>query len=208
MQRRYRTFQRVQVPSVEIDQLDTVVIPGVEKGDRLVESPEVKVSVREASNLTGRSESEQTAPKTLIVVDAEPFPPGRRSASSTKELIACSRRGYRGLRRRHAKKEWIEKARIHSRVAKAFPHSEGVTYKPTTAKSRRACEWGGWGRLSVDEPGQHNPDRSEGPWGHWSEVAVTHRALDPALTGIIEYATKVTKGGRKPLEQRVCREQA
>ena len=32
-------------------------------------------------------------------------------------------------------------------------------------KSRCAREWGGWGRLSVDGPGQHNPDRSEGPWG-------------------------------------------
>ena len=32
-------------------------------------------------------------------------------------------------------------------------------------KSGCAREWGGWGRLSVDGPGQHNPDRSEGPWG-------------------------------------------
>jgi hypothetical protein len=33
------------------------------------------------------------------------------------------------------------------------------------AKSGCAYEWGGWGRLSDDGPGQHNPDRSEGPWG-------------------------------------------
>ncbi len=33
------------------------------------------------------------------------------------------------------------------------------------AKSGCAREWGGWGRLSDDGPGQHNPDRSEGPWG-------------------------------------------
>ena len=33
------------------------------------------------------------------------------------------------------------------------------------AKSRCACEWGGWGRLSDDGPGQNNPDPSEGPWG-------------------------------------------
>jgi len=33
------------------------------------------------------------------------------------------------------------------------------------AKSGCAREWGGWGRLSEDGPGQHNPDRSEGPWG-------------------------------------------
>src|SRR5215470_3590915 len=32
-------------------------------------------------------------------------------------------------------------------------------------KSRCACEWGGWGRISVDGPGQNNPDPSEGPWG-------------------------------------------
>jgi hypothetical protein len=32
-------------------------------------------------------------------------------------------------------------------------------------KSRCACEWGGWGRLSEDGPGQNNSDPSEGPWG-------------------------------------------
>jgi hypothetical protein len=35
----------------------------------------------------------------------------------------------------------------------------------TAGKSRRAREWVGWGRLSVEGPGQQNPDRSEGPWG-------------------------------------------
>ena len=35
-------------------------------------------------------------------------------------------------------------------------------------KSRCACEWNGWGRLSDDGPGQNNPDPSEGPWGRWS----------------------------------------
>ena len=32
-------------------------------------------------------------------------------------------------------------------------------------KSSCACEWGAWDQLSDDGPGQHNPDRSEGPWG-------------------------------------------
>ena len=32
-------------------------------------------------------------------------------------------------------------------------------------KSRCAREWGGWGRLSDDGPGQNNPDPSECPWG-------------------------------------------
>jgi hypothetical protein len=39
----------------------------------------------------------------------------------------------------------------------------GISRKAT--KSRCAGKWGGWGRLSEDGLGQHNPDRSEGPWG-------------------------------------------
>ena len=49
----------------------------------------------------------------------------------------------------------------------------------TAEKTRRACEWGGWGRLSVDGPGQNNPDRSEGPWGRAAgaaRMAASHRA--------------------------------
>ena len=46
-----------------------------------------------------------------------------------------------------------------SRTAKASRISRHAV------KSRCACEWGGWGRLSDDGPGQHNPDPSEGPWG-------------------------------------------
>ena len=33
------------------------------------------------------------------------------------------------------------------------------------AKSCGVGEWGGWGRVSAEGLGQHNPDRSEGPWG-------------------------------------------
>src|SRR5229473_4042959 len=49
-------------------------------------------------------------------------------------------------------------------------------------KSGCACEWGGWGRLSVDGPGQKNPDRSEGPWGRSAEAVrteVLRRATSP-----------------------------
>jgi len=44
-------------------------------------------------------------------------------------------------------------------TAKAFRISRWAV------KSGCACEWGGWGRLSVDGPRQKNSDRSEGPWG-------------------------------------------
>jgi hypothetical protein len=46
-----------------------------------------------------------------------------------------------------------------SRTAKASRLSRHAV------KSRCACEWGGWGRLSDDGSGQNNPDLSEGPWG-------------------------------------------
>ena len=46
-----------------------------------------------------------------------------------------------------------------SRTAKALRISR------TAVKSRCACERGGWGRLSDDGLGQHNPIRSEDPWG-------------------------------------------
>ena len=46
-----------------------------------------------------------------------------------------------------------------SRTAKALRISRHA------AKSRCACEWGAWGRLSDDGSGQHNPNPSEDPWG-------------------------------------------
>jgi hypothetical protein len=49
-----------------------------------------------------------------------------------------------------------------SRTAKA-PH-----ISRWAVKLRCACERGAWGRVSDDGPGQHNLDRSEGPWGRWS----------------------------------------
>ncbi len=42
---------------------------------------------------------------------------------------------------------------------------------------------GRMGPISVDGPGQHNPDRSEGPWGRRREVAVTDGATGPTLIG-------------------------
>src|SRR5215831_19014590 len=52
-----------------------------------------------------------------------------------------------------------------SRTAKA-PH-----INRRAAKLRCACERDGWGRLSDDGTGQHNLDRSEGPWSRAMQVA-------------------------------------
>ena len=60
-----------------------------------------------------------------------------------------------------------------SRTAKA------LRITGTAGKSRRACEWGGWGRLSDDGAGQNNPNRSEGPWGRAAcaaRMAASNRA--------------------------------
>src|SRR3954451_19905944 len=71
----------------------------------------------------------------------------------------------RGQRGRHVRTEWQRKPGTtrgsprRSRTAKASRISR------LAVKSRCAGEWGGWGRLSEDGPGQHNPDPSEGPWG-------------------------------------------
>src|SRR6266536_3316657 len=69
-----------------------------------------------------------------------------------------------------------------SRTAKASRISRHAV------KSRCACGWGGWGRLSDDGPGQHNPDPSEGPWGGGDppSKAVHDRVLGPTLRGITE----------------------
>jgi hypothetical protein len=53
--------------------VDTVVISGGGEGDRTVESPEVKASVREASNSAGCSESESASPERVDVGSAEPL---------------------------------------------------------------------------------------------------------------------------------------
>src|SRR5258708_33501103 len=53
------------------------------------------------------------------------------------------------------------------------------------AKLGCAREWGGWGRLSDDGPGQHNPDRSDGPWG---------RAGGSARTEVPNRASSLTQG--------------
>src|SRR4249919_3737882 len=67
-----------------------------------------------------------------------------------------------------------------SRTAKASRISRHA------AKSRCACEWGGWGRLSDDGPGHYNPDPSEGPWGRWSippHGGAVIASTDPTLCG-------------------------
>ena len=68
-----------------------------------------------------------------------------------------------------------------------------------TVKSGCAREWGGWGRLSVDGPGQNNPDRSEGPWG---------RAAESARTEVFRSASSLTQRRESRWQQRARRAMA
>ena len=78
-------------------------------------------------------------------------------------------------------------------------------------KARRACEWGGWGRVSGDGSGQHNPDRSEGPWGRAEEtarMAVSNRAIGPTQSGTPGWPRRARTTNANRKMDRVCREQA
>src|SRR4029079_6641093 len=67
-------------------------------------------------------------------------------------------------------------------------------------KSRCACEWGGWGRLSDDGPGHYNPNPSEGPWGGgvMTSKGVRNRVHGPTQCGTTAVTMRCTKGERKP----------
>ena len=84
-----------------------------------------------------------------------------------------------------------------SRTAKASRISRHA------AKSRCACEWGGWGRLSDDGLGQHNPASSEDPQGRWG-IPPYGGALSsprPAQYGITDADHEVHEGRRQTERQ-------
>jgi hypothetical protein len=93
---------------------------------------------RGASNLTGRSRRvNQEAPKYVPRAKRIAGELGVPSRSDLGEghvgievLDRSDDRTPRGQRGRHVRKEWAAKARNHSRVASALPHSEGIAYKP------------------------------------------------------------------------------
>ncbi len=94
------------------------------------------------------------------------FPKQVKADATVKMLGACSRWAPRGRRVRHAEKEQSVKARNRSWAQADFVGPElALPITGSAGKWQGVCEWGGWGRLSVDGPGQNNPDRSEGPWG-------------------------------------------
>jgi hypothetical protein len=132
------------------------------------------------------------------VGSAEPLrsrrrPCRHRSSGPMIELLGVREDGMSG-RNEQRKPGTTRGSPRRSRTAKASRISRHAV------KVRCACEWGGWGRLSDDGPGQNNPDPSEGPWGGGSSptMAVHYRVALPTLSGTIAATTRCTKGGCKP----------
>jgi hypothetical protein len=164
----------------------TVVISGGGAGDQTVESPEVNALVgwmeirsaptgglatqqvvaqanrSEASKIPASPESECEDVRERRNCYTE-----LKASVSGEALGFRSRRVPRGLGGRHVAKERQRKLRTGCGLPRHVQACTAMAFRINreTAKSECACNWGGWGRLSVDGPGQHNPDRSEGPWG-------------------------------------------
>jgi hypothetical protein len=84
----------------------TVVISGSGEGDRTAVSPEVKVSVREASNSAGRSKGELVSPEIGYRLGGPSRWELSAKASACREGTGCTQRqSPRGRRGRHAGKE-------------------------------------------------------------------------------------------------------
>ena len=195
----------------------TVVIPGSEKGDRLAGSPGVKVpvgasrsrtvlvgSARGASNSAGCSASEPYSPEMEGppeadgggIGSAEPFRKGRKPMPSMKNWVHAVD-GVPGVIEGDMPRKSGQ--RKHG-TSPETPRPTGTAGAPritgTAGKSLRARERGGWGRLSVDGPGQNNPDRSEGPWGK-SALALERRCITEHGTPTLSGARPMPRSARR-----------
>jgi hypothetical protein len=171
--------------------MGTVVITGNRKGDRPVESPVVKVSVGwgewpRSDPPERRATRQAVAMRTVIAPKSQahlkwmmgdlgvPNPlredEGHRRWQRSWVRAANELPGVEegGMLRRNAQRKHGTTCRADRR---ALPISRHAT------KLRCLGKWGGWGRLSDDGRGQHNPDPSEDPWG---------RAATAALTAVFE----------------------
>ena len=193
-----------------------VVISSGRAGDQSAGSLDVKalwgreagsIRRRGASNLAGRNVSKPGSPEIRAPREADcgnfwecraaQISAKAMSASKTwtlpmSELPGVIEDGMPG-RNGQRKPGTARGSPRRSRTAKAFRISRHA------AKSGRAREWGGWGRISDDGPGQNNPDPSEDPWGgglpNLHGGALTRNRPDTARD--YRLAKRCTKDGRK-----------
>jgi hypothetical protein len=159
----------------------TVVLSGGGEGDQPVGSPEVNVFV--AGCKPGRSTRRQTTRQAVANANRQPrnrTPPEvdggiSRTPNPSTEGEGLYRRRRNWVRAVGGFSGVLEDGMSRRIDKRKHGTTRGSPRRSRTAKAPRinrraakswcACEWGGWGRLSVDGPGQYNPDRSEGPWG-------------------------------------------
>ena len=163
-----------------------VVISGGGAAVQTAESPEVNVLVgwraiwsaptgglamQQVVAQANRSKASKSCPhqnrSVRMFGNAENCYPELKASIFGQVLGKGSGRVPRGLRGRHVAKEHQGKLRTGCGLHRHAQACTAMAFRINreTAKSECACKRGGWGRLSVDGSGQHNPDRSEGPWG-------------------------------------------
>ena len=98
----------------------------------------------------------------------------------------------------------VVKARNHSRVASALPHSEGIAYKPPCGEVAMCREWGGWGRLSRTDRDSITRTRARAPGAEGDPPSkAVHRPVGgPAQYGTTAPTLGCTKGDGKPAVSR------
>ena len=208
----------------------TVVISAVKKGDQPDESADVKALVgwcagipehrsdppggRANEQAVAKTESEPGDPETTIPPEADggAFERAEPQILEAKAIVVGEEWNWERAADEHSggiedgmsgksgqrKHGTTRGSPRRSRTAKA----SRIT--GTAGKSRRACEWGGWGRVSEDGPGQNNPDRSEGPWGRAAgaaRMAASDRAGFLDMDRGFGAATEDANVGCKPVHE-------
>ena len=85
-----------------------------------------------------------------------------------KELGACNRLNFPVVPEDDMSRKYANESTdplMGRRGAEIARTAKAVRISRCAVKSNCAYEWGAWDQISDDGPGQHNPDRSEGPWG-------------------------------------------
>jgi hypothetical protein len=172
----------------------TVVIFGGGASDQSVGSPKVKALVgwvktrsaptgeqanRQVAAKVNRSEASKMDPPTRIGgwgswKCRDRFPSGRRPASSVKELGISNRMNFPSVPEDDMSRKYANEStdplvgRLGAEIGRT---AKAARISRIAVKSSCACKWGAWDQISDDGPGQHNPDRSEGPWGKAAPAA-------------------------------------
>jgi hypothetical protein len=163
---------------------------------------------RGASNLTGRSKCEPVKPRKRApretdcgrVGSAEPFRSRRRPRRHRATgHMRCP--NSPGSERTACQDGMVAKARNHSWVASALPHSEGIAYKPSYGEVAMRPRVGRMGPVQRGRTGTAEPGPERGPLGRRATHPPRRCILmvgGPAQSGTTALTLRCTKGDGKP----------